>query len=214
MRHRHHGPLEHVQLTFRVRAPIYVARQHMRHRTWAFNEISRRYTSGRPEFYMADDYVGEWPQRVRGTFEEAARMYEKMAEELRPERARDILPMATMTEYMATVDLRNFLHFHELRDSTHAQWEIREAAKAMFGLVFHPDNRLQWVYEAYMLYGMRGEEGLMAYMLRGLWGVLTDEQKSGALAAVRGLHRLVGAEGMIERTERALLNSIEGKHRG
>ena len=43
-------------MTFRIKAPLFVARQHMRHRTWSFNEVSRRYTSEGIEFYLPDTF--------------------------------------------------------------------------------------------------------------------------------------------------------------
>jgi thymidylate synthase (FAD) len=52
--HKHTSPFEHCTMTFRVKAPLIVARQHMRHRTWSFNEVSRRYTSDNIEFYLPE----------------------------------------------------------------------------------------------------------------------------------------------------------------
>lgn len=51
IRHRHTSTLEHNVVTFRMKVPLYVARQHMRHRTWSYNEISRRYTSIDMQFH-------------------------------------------------------------------------------------------------------------------------------------------------------------------
>jgi thymidylate synthase (FAD) len=52
LEHRHTSVFEHNVLTFSFKVPLFVARQHMRHRTWSFNEISRRYTSSNLEFYL------------------------------------------------------------------------------------------------------------------------------------------------------------------
>jgi thymidylate synthase (FAD) len=52
LQHRHTSVFEHNVLTFSFKVPLFVARQHMRHRTWSFNEISRRYTSSNLEFYL------------------------------------------------------------------------------------------------------------------------------------------------------------------
>ena len=54
--HKHTSPFEHCSMTFRIKAPLFVARQHMRHRTWSFNEVSRRYTSSGIEFYLPDTF--------------------------------------------------------------------------------------------------------------------------------------------------------------
>lgn len=52
LQHRHTSVFEHNIITFAFKVPLFVARQHMRHRTWSFNEISRRYTSSELEFYL------------------------------------------------------------------------------------------------------------------------------------------------------------------
>lgn len=49
--HRHTSTLEHNQVTFRFTVPLYVAAQHMRHRTWSYNSVSRRYTEENLRFY-------------------------------------------------------------------------------------------------------------------------------------------------------------------
>lgn len=44
-KHKHMSPFEHCHMTFWIEAPLYISKQHMRHRTWSYNEVSRRYTS-------------------------------------------------------------------------------------------------------------------------------------------------------------------------
>lgn len=167
-RHKHHSPLEHVVLTFRIKAPIYVARQHMRHRVgWSYNELSRRYSSKVPEAYFAESDWGDHINRIvaHNDMERALTDYMRFVDDGVPsERARDVLPMATMTEYIATTNLRALLHFHSLRASPHAQAEIRMLAHGMYELTFDDDN-LEWVRMAYELYGMGGIEKLKADML-------------------------------------------------
>ena len=51
IRHRHTSTLEHCGITFRFTVPLYVRSQHHRHRTWSYNEISRRYTDVDLQFY-------------------------------------------------------------------------------------------------------------------------------------------------------------------
>lgn len=51
MKHQHTSPFEHCQLTFRFTVPLFVRGQHHRHRTWAYNEVSRRYTDYNIQFY-------------------------------------------------------------------------------------------------------------------------------------------------------------------
>ena len=56
IREKHTSVLEHNVLTFSFKVPIFVARQHMRHRTWSFNEISRRYTNVDIDFYIPKEF--------------------------------------------------------------------------------------------------------------------------------------------------------------
>jgi thymidylate synthase (FAD) len=55
-KHKHMSPFEHCHITFWVEAPLYIARQHMRHRTWSYNEVSRRYTSDDIRIYEPEGY--------------------------------------------------------------------------------------------------------------------------------------------------------------
>ena len=51
-KHQHTSVFEHNTMTFKFHVPLFVARQHMRHRTWSYNEISRRYTKLNIEFFL------------------------------------------------------------------------------------------------------------------------------------------------------------------
>ncbi len=51
VKHKHTSTLEHNIATFRIKVPLFVRSQHHRHRTWSYNEISRRYTDSNMEFY-------------------------------------------------------------------------------------------------------------------------------------------------------------------
>tara|TARA_B100001123_G_C15050695_1_gene923473 strand:+ start:22 stop:756 length:735 start_codon:yes stop_codon:yes gene_type:complete len=51
IKHKHTSTLEHCSITFRFKVPLFISKQHMRHRTWSYNEISRRYTDFNIEFY-------------------------------------------------------------------------------------------------------------------------------------------------------------------
>tara|TARA_B100000287_G_C20523424_1_gene737922 strand:- start:327 stop:1043 length:717 start_codon:yes stop_codon:yes gene_type:complete len=55
IKHRHTSTLEHNVVTFRIKVPIFIARQHHRHRTWSYNEISRRYTDVNIQFYETSE---------------------------------------------------------------------------------------------------------------------------------------------------------------
>lgn len=152
---RHTSPFEHVMFTFRVEAPIFVARQWMRHRTWSFNEVSYRYTEAPEEVWHPEVWRGQSTdnkQMSRGTLSgdtalDANDVYEIALTQARwaysdllqlgiaREQARAVLPVATMTSFYGTVDLHNLLHFLDLRLHPHAQPEIREYAEAIVDLI-------------------------------------------------------------------------------
>jgi thymidylate synthase (FAD) len=152
---KHTSVLEHVVFTFSVHCPLFVRGQWHRHRTWSYNEISRRYTEVDLEFYtppelrkQADtnrqasiespdfDKDGSIRQMIKDHHSEALKFYEKLLDlGVCREQARGVLPQNMMVTFWATVDLNNLLHFLELRDSEHAQWEIRQYAAAIKKLI-------------------------------------------------------------------------------
>ena len=153
---KHLTPLEHVKFQFSVHCPLFVRGQWHRHRAgWSYNEISRRYTEVDMEFYVPEKFRAQSENNKQASiedsvieknneaFEEYKRIvndcyasYEKLLElGVCKEQARGILPQTMFTTFWATVDLRNLIHFIELRDDDHAQKEIREYAKAMKELI-------------------------------------------------------------------------------
>lgn len=154
---QHTSTFEHNTLTVRVEVPIFVAREWMRHRTQAFNEISGRYSEMEPVFYVpgedrplvqtgkAMDYrreagspvlraVTDRLMRIAG--KGAWRLYEYMLRKgVAREVARNVLPVSLYTRFYATANLRNWLHFVELRTDPTALWEIRQAALMVEGLI-------------------------------------------------------------------------------
>lgn len=124
------------------------------HNCFSYNEISRRYTAVDLEFYFPDtfrkqsesnrqastDEIIEKNKEARELFSKSVDdcfdAYEKLIEMgVCKEQARSILPQNMFTTFWMTGNLRNILHFIELRDSDHAQKEIREYAKAMKELI-------------------------------------------------------------------------------
>ncbi|WP_294436671.1 FAD-dependent thymidylate synthase [uncultured Victivallis sp.] len=151
---RHTSPLEHVVFTFSVHCPLFVRGQWHRHRTWSYNEISRRYTQIDMEFYTPgtlrrqsednrqasyfDPSFGgeELKAEIDAHNRASLKLYEHLLESgVCREQARGVLPQNMMVTFWGTVDLGNLLHFLELRDSDHAQSEIREYAKAIKTLI-------------------------------------------------------------------------------
>ena len=192
-RHKHHSVLEHVVYRFRIRVPIYVARQHMRHRVgWSYNELSRRYTSDEPKALYRDYGVEQPVDRLRYhiTLLRSLNAYSDLVRNgVGSERARDVLPIATMTEYVTTVNLRALLHFDELRSSQHAQAEIRELANAMYVLAVREHDYMVWVDKAYSVYGLGGLDRVIS----GLWHSkkLTQEEVESYLCFMLGKDHLV-----------------------
>lgn len=134
----HLTPFEMASMTFKIKAPIYVQRQIMRHRTGTFLEKSLRYTKNDPEFgTKVDDYTDlfgfgivhseekNWQRRVKN-------LYGENLKTEKPEDARKVLTLDTLTEFIFHMDLRNLMHFFSLRLDKHAQKETRQVAKDMF----------------------------------------------------------------------------------
>lgn len=155
MKHHHSSPFEQVELVFRVRLPIFVARQWVRHRTASINEMSGRYRILPAEAYLPgqDRLGGKGTHNKQGTegelknkteiltqieHDQAAAFvnygwYDQMG--LANELARINLPLATYTEWYWKINLHNLFRFLSLRLDTHAQWEIRQYAEVMFKIV-------------------------------------------------------------------------------
>lgn len=158
VKNRHTSPLESVNFTFEIKAPIFVMRQWMRHRTWKYNEISARYAELPEEYYTPEirditaQSVSNKQQRtdeqlppeqaafIRAAIyqqnKDAFAIYHLLLKNGCPrELARGVLPVNTYTKVYATVDLHNLMHFINLRDHPHAQMEIQVYARAMLELI-------------------------------------------------------------------------------
>lgn len=146
LRNNHSSPLEHVVFTFLVKTPLFVARQWMRHRTWSFNEVSRRYTSEEIDFYVPEFLRKQSEDNKQASTEEeihkidgipianlikdnnerCMRLYDYFIENgVAREQARMVLPQNMYTKYYGTVNLWNLLKFLDLRNHKHSQLEIR-----------------------------------------------------------------------------------------
>lgn len=149
MRHKHTTPFEMVEFKFHIRAPIYVARQWLRHRTASVNEMSARYSVIPDEFYLPDQLRKQSASRGQGGEEPmespnllakqktscdlAFHVYDELLEKgVSRELARAHLPQCTFTEFYWKIDLHNLLHFLSLRMEDHAQKEIRDLATQIY----------------------------------------------------------------------------------
>lgn len=153
MKNRHTSPFEQVELVMHIKMPIFVARQHMRHRTASVNEISGRYSEMRDEFYVpnleriqkqakdnkqgsGEAFSADIAMGVVDELSEAQHYAYKDYQHylelgLAKELARINLPNSLYTEFYWKQDLHNMFHFLGLRLDGHAQFEIREYAKVM-----------------------------------------------------------------------------------
>jgi len=153
MRHWHTTPFEMVEFKFHIKMPIYIARQHLRHRTASVNEMSARYSIVPKEYYNPDTMRGQSEVNHQGSegeinvkselsdagsqhLENSFDIYEKLLEEgVCREQARGNLPQSTYTEFYWKINLHNLMHYLHLRMDSHAQKEIQDYARAMHDLV-------------------------------------------------------------------------------
>jgi thymidylate synthase (FAD) len=151
MRERHGSPFEHGYFRFLVKAPLFVVREHHRHRAGhSYNEWSGRYSKMEPEFYVPDNVrtqVGKpgaysfepvdeetrdaTRREIEENAERAFQAYERMLERgVAKEVARAVLPLSTYTKYYWSCNPRSLMHFCSLRNHEAAQFEIRQYAAA------------------------------------------------------------------------------------
>ena len=157
--HKHTSPFEHNSITFLFEVPMFVRSQHMRHRTWAYNEISRRYTDVDLRFYEPKQFRTQHESNRQASNENQlidptitprfADTYIKSSDAIRKfhnhsldlfnhliekgvcrEQARGVLPQNLYAKYYGTVNLSNLIKFIDLRTHEGAQWEIQKVAEA------------------------------------------------------------------------------------
>ena len=151
MKNRHGSPFEHTYFKFRVRLPIFVAREWIRHRIGnSFNEVSGRYTEidmgyyvpdrkhirkrvGKPGSYqyevMNDPAIVEL---IEAELHQSFKTYNVLLESgVAPELARIVLPVSAYTEWIWSVNARSLMAFLSLRAERHAQQEIQDYAYAV-----------------------------------------------------------------------------------
>jgi thymidylate synthase (FAD) len=174
MRHRHTTPFEMVEFKFRVRAPVVVWWQWVRHRTWSFNAQSGRYTPFQEQdFYTVP--ADAWRQQSSDNkqasegllgpaqgealtealvrhYEEGYRLYQQaLAAGVAREQARLFLAgFGVYYTWVCKIDAHNLMHFLRLRMAPDAQQEIRAYASAIYEHFFRP--ALPWTAEAFEKY--------------------------------------------------------------
>jgi len=153
-KHKHFSPFNHTFLSFRVKAPIFVARQLVKHKFMPWNEVSRRYVDDEPEFYFPDKWrkrsdnvkqgsssipveYSSNPYWVSDHTEDVLDVYNELLKDgVCPEQARMVLPQNTMTEWVWSGTLGAFCDMLRLRLDPHTQFETQIVAKKIYKEVY------------------------------------------------------------------------------
>jgi thymidylate synthase (FAD) len=154
-RHKHMSPFGHAFATFHVSAPIFVARQLVKHKFLRWNEISRRYVDDEPEFYQTDTWRGRSADKKQGSegevvsfSDEAVTEYNNsclsfykglLSDGVAPEQARMVLPQNTMTEWYWSGSLDALADMCNLRCTSDTQLETKIIADNI-------DNTMRGLY--------------------------------------------------------------------
>jgi len=157
-KHKHFSPFNHAFLSFRIKAPIFVARQLVKHKFMPWNEVSRRYVDNEPEFYFPEFWRSKAENVKQGSGEgrvdllisngwsdggiietpyEMAKVavsvyLEMMNQGVAPEQARMVLPQNTMTEWIWSGTLGAFCDMLRLRLDPHTQYESQLVAQKIY----------------------------------------------------------------------------------
>jgi len=143
--HKHISPFGHCFASFHIKAPVFVARQLVKHKFLRWNEISRRYVDSEPEFYVPDVWRGRSADKKQGsegivevgdvleeTHGQALVTYQELLNKgVCPEQARMVLPQSTMTEWYWSGSLDAFADMCNLRCKPDTQAETRFVADAI-----------------------------------------------------------------------------------
>lgn len=158
-KHKHFSPFNHAFLSFRIKAPIFVARQLVKHKFMPWNEVSRRYVDEEPEFFYPEVWRAKADNVKQGSSEERCdKVYEReeyvlgiepstdeftrwhidqgltlynalLKDGVAPEQARMVLPQNMHTEWIWSGTLGAFLDMLVLRLDPHTQKESRDVAE-------------------------------------------------------------------------------------
>jgi thymidylate synthase (FAD) len=153
--HDHSSPFFHPQLRFRLKMPIFVAREWFRHTVgFARNEVSRRYVDFKPEVWIPTEFRQRDPNLKQGSKESVVEVNEMVCDiytkamnaslctydslleaNVAPEMARAVLPQSMYTEFIETGSLAAYARLCNLRLDPSAQKEIQEYANVLNDLI-------------------------------------------------------------------------------
>lgn len=168
-KHKHWSPFSHCYLKFRIKAPIFVARQLQKHTVGlAWNEVSRRYVDTEPEFYLPDTWRAKAdnakqgsaahpvelddndPLWIKQTVEANLNLYNYLINMgTCAEQARMVLPQSMMTTWIWSGSLAAFARVVKLRTDPHSQYETSLVGH---GIKWHLDNLFPISTEALLKY--------------------------------------------------------------
>jgi thymidylate synthase (FAD) len=162
-KHNHWSPFAHPQITLRLKAPIFVARQLDKHQVgFVKNEVSRRYIDTPPEFFIPDafrvsaanvkqgsggEHVDSEQMKVdfESYYQDMAKLYDALIEAgVCNEQARMLLPQAAMTTWFWTGSLLGWSRVFNQRTDSHSQRETQDVAK-MIGDLIEPLFPVSWL---------------------------------------------------------------------
>ena len=166
-KHKHWTPFSHPQITLRVKAPVSIRTQLFKHKVGLTeNEVSRRYVKDDPTFYIphwrtqplggakqgSEDFLADekkcdfYNEQMQNLCRYSFDLYRELIDNgIAPEQARFALPQAMFTEWYWTGSLAAFARVCNLRLDEHAQWEVRQYAKAIDEIV-KPLFPVSWKY--------------------------------------------------------------------
>ena len=149
-KHKHMSPFGHAFASFHIKAPIFVARQLVKHKFLRWNEISRRYVDNQPEFYVPETWRGRPKDKKQGSsgvvnihpqtftvdFEDYTQLnqvtmdtyLDLLDQGVAPEQARMVLPASLMTEWWWSGSLDAFSDMCNLRCKSDTQYETQLVA--------------------------------------------------------------------------------------
>jgi thymidylate synthase (FAD) len=159
-KHNHWSPFAHTSIQLKIKAPIFIARQLVKHQVGGvWNEVSRRYVDFEPEFFIPEKIRGRPVNAKQGSngeidskyINDICDVYEFSLEKynhlissgVAPEQARMVLPLGTMTDWYWTGSLIFWHRVYKQRADSHAQEEATDIAKEISNIV-RPLFPLSW----------------------------------------------------------------------
>jgi thymidylate synthase (FAD) len=201
LRNSHTTPFEMCEIKFHIKAPYFVARQWIRHRTANVNEYSARYSIVDQDYYvpnseevslqsinnkqgrgdkMEKEFADSVIDIIKNTSDEQYKHYSEMLKNgLSREIARVVLPLNYYTEFYWKIDLHNLMHFLKLRSDHHAQYEIRLYALQIIEVLKLWVPHTYQAFQDYKINSKNFSEKMINSMKKMINGEKIDQESSG-----------------------------------